>query len=89
MTPERWQVVRGILESAMELRPTERAAFLDQQCSTDPSLRQDVADLLSVEGKLDPAFLDSPAAEHVVLSAPSTSGNSKLGREHGWAITRC
>jgi eukaryotic-like serine/threonine-protein kinase len=78
MTPERWQVVRGILESAMELRPTERAAFLDQQCSTDPSLRQDVDDLLSVEGKLDPAFLDSPAAEHVVLSAPSTSGNTKL-----------
>jgi hypothetical protein len=35
MTPERWQMVRGILQSAMELRPAERAAFLDRECASD------------------------------------------------------
>ena len=38
MTPERWQMVCGILQSAMELPPGERAAFLDSNCSSDPTL---------------------------------------------------
>jgi serine/threonine protein kinase/Tol biopolymer transport system component len=67
MTPERWQMVRGILQSAMEMRPQERVAFLDRECAADLSLRQDVDKMLSVEGKLDPDFLELPAAEQVDL----------------------
>jgi hypothetical protein len=48
MTPERWQMVRGILQSAMELRPADRSAFLDRECASDPSLREDVDDMLSI-----------------------------------------
>ena len=70
MTPERWQVVCGIVQSAMELQGTERAAFLDSKCSDDPLLRKDVDHYLSIEGKLDPGFLESPAAGHVT---PSTT----------------
>ncbi len=78
MTPEHWQMVRGILQSAMELRPAERAVYLDRECARDPMLRKDVDEMLSIEGKLDPDFLESPAAEHVALPVSSTSSNSKL-----------
>jgi serine/threonine protein kinase len=78
MTPERWQMVRGILQSAMELRPEARTAYLDLRCATDPSLRKDVDEMLSVERKLDPDFLESPATEQVVLAATSSVGNTKL-----------
>jgi serine/threonine protein kinase/tetratricopeptide (TPR) repeat protein len=65
MNPERWQRVRGILESAMELHPGERAAYLDRECAGDPALRKDVDEFLSIEGKVEPGFLEMPAAEQV------------------------
>jgi serine/threonine protein kinase len=73
MTPERWQMVRGILQSAMELRPDERDVFLDRECASDPSLRKDVDEYLSIEGKLDTDFLESPAVQHVELPATASS----------------
>jgi eukaryotic-like serine/threonine-protein kinase len=76
MTPERWQMVRGILQSAMELRPDERAAFLDRECASDPSLRKDVDEYLSIEGKLDPEFLETPAANHVGARSTRAAGNT-------------
>jgi hypothetical protein len=69
MTPDRWQMVRGILQSAMEMRPAEPSAFLDRECASDPSLRKDVDEMLSIEGKLDPEFLESPAAQQQRLSS--------------------
>ena len=45
MTPEEWQRVRPILESALELDPLSRPAFLDEACS-DPSLRIEVESLI-------------------------------------------
>jgi serine/threonine protein kinase/Tol biopolymer transport system component len=78
MTPERWQLVRGILESAMELRGHDRVAFLDSQCADNPSLRADVDRCLSVDAKLDPEFLEKPAAEHAAQSVTSEAGNTIL-----------
>ena len=65
MTPERWQMVRGILQSAMEMRPDERGAFLDRECASDPSLRKDVDEYLSIEGKLGP-MRHRPRSSHRV-----------------------
>jgi serine/threonine protein kinase/Tol biopolymer transport system component len=84
MTPERWQMVRGILQSAMELRPEERGAYLDRECASDPSLRKDVDEYLSIEGKLDPEFLEKPAAEQVARPSTATgdtilSAGTRLG----------
>ena len=76
MTPERWQQVRGILESAMELRDGERSAFLDRQCAGDLTLRQDVDKLLSVDGKLRESFLESPAAAQVAVASTLTSSTA-------------
>src|ERR1700758_5008905 len=78
VTPERWQMVRGILQSAMEMRPDERGAFLDRECASDPSLRKDVEEYLSIDGKLDPDFLDAPAAQQVALPASTATGTTML-----------
>ena len=78
MTPERWQMVCGILESALELPVAERAAFLESKCSGDPLLREDVDHYLSIEHKLDPGFLRYPATQQVVGSAPIATGSTML-----------
>jgi eukaryotic-like serine/threonine-protein kinase len=46
MTPEQWQRVRPILESALELEPAERPVFLDQACD-DSALRREVDSLIA------------------------------------------
>jgi len=46
MTPEQWQRVRPILESALELDPVGRSAFLDQACA-DRTLRDEVESLIA------------------------------------------
>jgi serine/threonine protein kinase len=76
MTPERWQMVRGILQSAIELPAEKRDAYLDRECASDPSLRRDVDEYLSIEGKLDPEFLEKPAAEQV--ARPSTAAGDTI-----------
>ena len=47
MTPERWQQVKHIFQSAIECSPDERAAFLAQACADDPKLRSEVESLIS------------------------------------------
>lgn len=64
MTPELWQKVRPILESALELDPKSRSAFVDSACSGDESLRKEVLSLLS-EQKQGDSFLDEPIIEQM------------------------
>jgi hypothetical protein len=78
VTPERWQMVRGILQSVLELRPAERMAYLDRECAADPSVRKDVDEMLSIEGKMETDFLEFPAAERMAARAASTFDNTKL-----------
>src|SRR5687768_14971159 len=47
MTPERWQQLKQIFQSALERKPAERAAFLNQACADDPALRSEVESLIS------------------------------------------
>ena len=59
MTPERWQEIRDVLEEALELAPEQRSAFLQQNCSSDPSLRQEVETLLASSPDVRSSFLQS------------------------------
>jgi eukaryotic-like serine/threonine-protein kinase len=59
MTPERWQQIRDVLEKALELAPEERSAYLNQACSSDPSLRQEVETLLASSADVRSNFLQS------------------------------
>jgi len=45
MTPEQWQRVRPILESALELDSAQRTTFLDEACA-EPSLREEIESLI-------------------------------------------
>jgi hypothetical protein len=76
MNRERWQQIRDLLHSAMHLEPTARSAFLEEQCSNDPALRQEVDELLAVEGELPSTFLESPALTQVA------SGKWHAGYRH-------
>src|SRR5713226_1562469 len=78
MTPERWQQIRDVLHGAMELPPAERAAFLDQHCSGDPALRQEVEQLLAAEGNLPPSFLESPVFEHLTPQTDPSANSTEL-----------
>jgi eukaryotic-like serine/threonine-protein kinase len=73
MTPERWQQIRDVLEKALDLAPNERSAFLEQACSSDPSLRREVETLLVSSPDVSSSFLQSFA-----LRVTLTSG-TKLG----------
>jgi predicted Ser/Thr protein kinase len=42
MTPERWQQIQQLFDSALEREAKERDAFLDLACRGDQTLRQDV-----------------------------------------------
>jgi serine/threonine protein kinase len=77
---ERWERVRHILSSALELQPFDRTAFLNRACGPDEALRAEVESLLAASEQS--AFLDRPAelpVEGVDLDAtvtitPTTSG---------------
>ncbi len=72
MTPERWRAVKAVLDGAMDRPPADRAAWLDEACAGDPSLRAEAEALLAAETEA-PAFFDGSAAEFglPVVSLPS------------------
>src|SRR5437016_14296344 len=60
MTSERWQRVKEIFQSALDLDPADRAAFLAEVCDGDVELRKEIESLLAASEK-DGSFIDSPA----------------------------
>ena len=64
MKPNEWQKVRSILESALELDPDSRSAFVDSACAGDERIRQEVLALLG-EHEQPGRFLEGPALEVV------------------------
>ena len=41
MTPDRWKRIKDLLQSDLERKPAERAAFLQQACAGDEVIRKD------------------------------------------------
>ena len=64
MTPEQWQKLRPILESALELEPESRPAYVDGACSGDEALRREILSLLNGTNHSD-HFLMEPALDMV------------------------
>jgi Tol biopolymer transport system component len=60
MTPERWQRVKEIFQSALQLAPSERSVYLASACGDDKELRQEVESLIASHEKSG-EFIDSPA----------------------------
>jgi len=70
--PEQWQEIRRVLSAALERKPSERSAYLDQVC-TEPAVRQEVESLIAAHERGDSTLLQPPAAETRLESG------SKLG----------
>ena len=65
MTPDHWQRLKALLESALEREPSERPAFLSEACAGDSSLLGEVESLIaSYEHAGD--FIEDPA--YVVMA---------------------
>ncbi len=62
MTPERWQLVKRILEEVLELSTSSRSAHLAAACAGDEELRRDVESFLASEPSDE--FLEHPALGH-------------------------
>jgi len=75
MQSDRWQIVENLCQSAMALDVNERAAFLDDSCHGDESLKQDVLSLLAHADS--DSFLAAPAVE---VAARTLVGERAIGR---------
>ena len=62
MKAERWRQINDLFQSATELLPTERAAFLDEACHGDVGLCREVESLLAAYERTA-NFIESPAYE--------------------------
>ena len=51
MTPERYQQIKRVFAEACQLKPEQRAAYLDQACARDAELRAEVEGLLHHDEK--------------------------------------
>jgi serine/threonine-protein kinase len=61
MTPERWEEIERLFQTALDLQPSRRQEYLDENCHGDESLRKEVESLL--ETTVAEAFLNDPAME--------------------------
>jgi serine/threonine protein kinase len=51
LNPERWQEISRIFKSALSVDPDARAAFIQQRCGTDESLKKQVEELVDSHEK--------------------------------------
>src|SRR5213593_490176 len=85
MTPEHWQQIKDIFNSAVKLRPEDRPAFLSKACSGNAELILEVKSLIAAHEK-DGSFIDFPSkamadlmeSERVELKAGQTVGTYEI-----------
>jgi eukaryotic-like serine/threonine-protein kinase len=82
MTPERWQQVKQVLATALELAPDDRAAYLDRSYAMDASLRDDIEPLVASEQQLRNEFLSEKDLAEAARILPSGEA-SWIGRRVG------
>ena len=81
MTPERWQQVKEIFNSAIKYLPEHRDRFLSQACSGDEDLRSEVESLITSHEK-EGSFIDEPA----YYAAAELLASEKSELRSGYAI---
>lgn len=62
MNPERLEQIDQIFQSALDLAPERRAAFIDAECRDDAELRAEVESLLAAHQKAG-AFIEDSASD--------------------------
>jgi len=73
MTPERWQQIKRLLQSALEHQPEQRNAFLAEACRGDGELEGEVQRLLAHDTTESMA---QPAWQWLAAVVPGDSGSA-------------
>jgi non-specific serine/threonine protein kinase len=79
---DRWATVKRLHQAALDLEPSERAAFLDEACAGDQALRNELQSLLAFEQDAA-SFLESPAVEVAAKSVSHGPAMPLEGRTLG------
>jgi len=82
MKSEQWRQLDSLFHSALEREPGERAAFLDEACDGDESLRQQVEVLLTAHEGAG-SFIERPAFEVEAQSVADDQDESAVGQTIG------
>src|SRR5213080_1131056 len=82
MDPEHWQQIKILLQSALERAPVERPKFLDQVCSSDPTLRSHLEALLASHERTND-FIEMPAFEVMADMLTDEHRESLVGQTIG------
>lgn len=81
MEAQRWQRVKTLVATALELPRAERAAFLERECGGDAVLLEEVVSLVTASDEAE-SFLEQPATEMAdALREPASI--SWIGRRVG------
>ncbi len=92
MTPERYLQVNALTDAALQIRPDQRAAFLDQVCGNDHDLRERINALIEADSETGD-FLEKPLLEELagdMAVRPTQQQQDLTGRriEHYEVIAR-
>jgi len=81
MTADRWEQIKTVFASALEIDPENRAAFLDRECEGDPDLRREI-DRLLAEFEQTRNCLDEPVAylNHTFAPGDMVAGRYRIAR---------
>ncbi len=82
MTPERWQQVKQIFQSAIERPPDERDAFLARACQDNHALRSEVESLISSHNQAGDS-IEAMAVEAATEMLSADQTGSIVGKQIG------
>ena len=83
MTPERWQTIKDVLATVLELDPAERSAYLETSCRGDDQLRREIELLLQDEDKASTGFLNQTAFAEMAADVLPVENSPWIGRRVG------
>jgi hypothetical protein len=72
VSPERWQEIERLYNSALAVESGQRESFLKEACAGDESLRREVKQLLASQTRVE-RFIECPALQ---VAAKFTEGSA-------------
>src|SRR5205814_9667890 len=90
VTPERWDAIKRVFESVVDLPREERSVALGRACDADPTLRREVEALLEAYSSVPTGFLaagplagDGGVKQEALPALPERFGPCRIERRLG------
>ncbi|MBI4468315.1 MAG: serine/threonine protein kinase, partial [Acidobacteria bacterium] len=82
MTPERWQKIKNVFQSALGHEPEQRSALLDKACANDDEMRGKVEAMLHAHAEAG-SFIEAPAVDVAAELMAEEQTGSRIGEDIG------